>query len=56
MALIIKSVSVFSWAKQKKLSLYLPKDVGVSQILADNVKALPLQDALLKVLQVKYPC
>ncbi len=41
---------------KKELNLCLPKDVDAQEILADIDKALPLQDALLKVLKVKYPC
>mgnify|MGYP000114213237 CR=1 FL=1 len=41
---------------KKELNLCLPKDVNAHEILADIDKALPLQDALLKVLKVKYPC
>lgn len=41
---------------KKELNLCLPKDVSAHEVLADIDKALPLQDALLKVLKVKYPC
>ncbi len=41
---------------KKELNLCLPKDVDAQEILADIDKTLLLQDALLKVLKVKYPC
>jgi len=41
---------------KKELNLCLPKDVSAHEVLADIDKALPLQDALLKVLKAKYPC
>jgi hypothetical protein len=41
---------------KKELNLCLPKDVNAREILANIDKELPLQDALLKALKVKYPC
>ena len=41
---------------KKELNFCLPKDVSAHEVLADIDKALPLQDALLKVLKIKYPC
>ncbi|GEM_PF-3380080 len=41
---------------KKELNLCLPKVVDAHEILADTDQKLPLQDALLKALKVKYPC
>ena len=41
---------------KKELNLCLPKDVNAHEIMADIDKELPLQDALLSALKVRYPC
>ncbi len=41
---------------KKELNLCLPKDVNAHDIMADIDKELPLQDALLRALKVRYPC
>jgi hypothetical protein len=41
---------------KKELNLCLPKDVNANEMMAGIDKELPLQDALLSALKVRYPC